>query len=179
MPHVERSAGAGARQYVGDPALSPTLPAPSRDRDSGLHVRATVRPGGPAAAVRDPASRDLERRLFEALHAGEVDSALLLATTLTYLDPTNDLARRIKLRCVERLRKRDTLELPAPSSVPRRLVGWGSLEGRGLSREAIYLFSLVDGVSTVETLVDASACSPLAAYEALGSLVRLNLVAVR
>jgi hypothetical protein len=101
------------------------------------------------------------------------------ASAPLHVDPTNDLARRIKLRCVERLRKRDTLELPVPSSVPRRLVGWGSLEGRGLSREAIYLFSLVDGVSTVESLVDASACSPLAAYEALASLLRLNLVAAR
>ena len=82
------------------------------------------------------------------------------------------------LLVVDRLRGRKTRELPQLDAIPRRLVDWSALTGRGLSRETTYVLSLVDGVSTVETIIDASAMSPLVAHEVLDDLLRCDLIGV-
>ena len=55
---------------------------------------------------------------------------------------------------------------------------WGALVGRTLSRQAIYVLSLVDGRSTIEAIVDASAMPPLVAYEALEGLLSEEIIAL-
>jgi hypothetical protein len=72
--------------------------------------------------------------------------------------------------------KRPTLELVPLGTVPHRLVEWDALQGRNLSREKVYILALIDGFSTIEAVIDASAISPRAAYDALEELVREEIV---
>jgi|SRR5580692_7297036 hypothetical protein len=76
----------------------------------------------------------------------------------------------------ERVARRPTRELPALDAVPRRLVEWDALREHNLSREKIYILTLVDGCSTLEDVIDASALSPLAAHDALEGLLRAEIV---
>ena len=71
---------------------------------------------------------------------------------------------------------RKTRPSPHPLAVPRRLVDWGALVGRNLSKDAIYILSLVDGSSSVEAIIDASAIAPAVAYEALSGLLSAEIV---
>jgi len=155
----------------------PTVPVPAPDRDSGFRFRAAGRlVDPPSTPARDERREDLENRLLAALEARDAGSALLLAGALAYVHPTSEIARRIKLRCVNRVQGRATRELPQLQAVPKRLVAWASLEGRKLTRHQIYVLSLVDGVATVENVIDASAISPLAAYDALDCLLRDKII---
>ncbi|HEY8088461.1 MAG TPA: hypothetical protein VIF09_11465 [Polyangiaceae bacterium] len=151
-----------------DAQAHPTVPAPAAGQDSGVRVR--VEPAGP-----DP--EGIETRLLVALQAGDAGSALLLASAMAYMDhPSNEVARRIKLRCVSRMRGKQTHVSPPLQAVPRRLVEWNALLGREFSRQATYVLSLVDGASTVEAIIDASAIPPLEAYEALDALLSEDII---
>jgi hypothetical protein len=79
----------------------------------------------------------------------------------------------------ERTAKCPTRELPALDTVPHRLVEWETLRERNLSREKVYILTLVDGCSTLEAIIDASAISPQAAHDALEDLVREEIVGLR
>jgi hypothetical protein len=119
---------------------------PTPSGDDELHQRATVRV--PAAASDSGVrSRLVTRRDLPSANAGR-----------------------------ERAGRRPTRELPPLDAVPRRLVEWDDLRGRNLSREQAYILALIDGFSTLEAVVDASAISPRAAYEALADLVREEIV---
>jgi len=69
-----------------------------------------------------------------------------------------------------------TRELARLDAVPHRLLEWDALRGRDLSREKIYILTLIDGCSTLEAVIDASAISPRAAQDALEELVREEIV---
>lgn len=157
----------------------PTVPAPAPDRNSGIRFRSQERDIDPPSAPEPSMRREeLESRLLEALKAHDSGAALLLASALAYMDPTSETARRIKLRCVSRVQGRATRELPQLQAVPKRLVDWASLEDRKLTRQQIYVLSLVDGIATVENVIDASAISPLVAYDALDCLLRDKIIGV-
>jgi hypothetical protein len=119
---------------------------------------------------------DLEQRLLHAILEHDPAAALILASTLAYLDPTHEVARRIKSRCFKQLRSNVTREFPAYDAIPRVSLGWDAITKRHLSRHAAYVLACIDGASTVEVLVDVSALQPLAAYEALDSLISDGIV---
>ena len=102
----------------------------------------------------------------------------MLASTLAYLAPDHLVARRIKCRCVQQLGKKASPPFPRTDAVPRMTLSWDAIKDRILSREATYVLACVDGGSTVEALVDVSALNPLAAYEALDSLICAGIVGI-
>jgi hypothetical protein len=177
---------------------SAALATSTAARASVAHDRTTIRPpSGPdsmtrlksvareaeessiaTTAERDPRCADLETRLVGAIRGHDVDSTLFLASVLVYVEPDNAIARRIKERCVVLMKRHDTAVFPEADAVPRRVVAWSSLEGKGLSSKALYILSLIDGVATVETIIDCSAIPVLVAYDALEWLVNEGTVAL-
>src|SRR5580704_6930178 len=92
-----------------------TVRPPALDgRTSGIHLRtravAEDPPSAPADSTLPQGVAHVEEALLRALLERDVASALLLASTLTYLDPSNEVARRVKSRCAQYLGKRSTRE---------------------------------------------------------------------
>jgi hypothetical protein len=141
--------------------------------DGSSDLERDARPEKPAPV------RLAEERLLEAMKAHDVAKALTLASVLVYMDPTHAVAQRIKDRCAK-LPDHDgrarTRAFPRPDAIPRQCVPWSDLRRRTLSRNEAYLLWCVDGRSTVEAIVDASAMPPLVAFETLDSLIREGIV---
>jgi hypothetical protein len=120
----------------------------------------------------------LEERLLLALQASNVAAALMLASTIAYLDPTHQAARRIKARCAHQLESAEAPAFPREDAIPRMLLSWDDIREWPLAREAAYVLACVDGASTVATLVDVSALKALVAYEALDWLIGAGIAVV-
>jgi hypothetical protein len=119
--------------------------------------------------------RQLEQQLVTALRNRDAAQALTAASVLVYECPDHEVARRIKVRCAQQLRGA-TRAMPRPEAIPRMRIPWHELGGRNLAQRAAFLLSCIDGVSTVEQLIDVSAFSPLVAYDILDVLVRDGIV---
>jgi hypothetical protein len=119
--------------------------------------------------------RLLENRLIAALSAHDLAQALMLANAIVYQHANHEVAKRIKARCSQQLRGAP-LAFPRHDAIPRMRVPWHELAGRNLSRRAAFMLSCVDGVSTVEQLIDVSALAPLLAYDTLDNLLRDGII---
>jgi hypothetical protein len=119
--------------------------------------------------------RKLEDQLVEALREHDAARALTVASVIVYERPDHEVARRMKTRCAQHLRGA-TLVFPRLDAIPRMRVVWHELGGRNLPRRAIFMLACIDGVSTVEQIVDISAMSPLMAYDTLDLLVQGGIV---
>jgi hypothetical protein len=121
---------------------------------------------------------ELEARLLRALEQRKLPEALMVASSLVYLYPAHDVARRLKERCADQMDSKGAPEFAPRHAVPSMRLSWNELRDRTLSREAAYVLSCVDGATTIEALIDMSALQPLAAYEALDALTCEGIVAV-
>ena len=106
----------------------------------------------------------------------DLPNALTLASVLVYMDPENAIARRIKDRCAKQLDNARTRSFPRHDAIPRQRVPWSELSRRTLSRSEAFLLYCIDGKTTVEDIIDASAMPPLVAFETLDALIREGLV---
>jgi hypothetical protein len=176
-----------------DEHARPTVPAPPSVTESAVRVKIAhphdsqdaEAAGASAAPTREPSAvghraviHEQEARLLAAIRDRDRATALLFASTLAYIDPEHEVARRIKRRCLECEETVVARELPHPDAIVRMVISWGEVEGRGLSRRALYLLSLVDRGSTVQAIVEASAMRPLVAYDALDRLLQQGIIAV-
>ena len=128
------------------------------------------------AASKPAAIRQAEDRLLAAIRSRDLPNALILASVLVYMDPGNAIARRIKDRCAKQLDSARTRSFPRHDAIPRQRVPWSELSRRTLSRSEAYLLWCIDGRSTVEDIIDASAMPPLVAFETLDALLREGLI---
>jgi hypothetical protein len=117
-----------------------------------------------------------EEQLVTALRNRDPAQALTAASVLVYKYPGHEVARRIKARCAHQLQRGATRAFPRGDSIPRMVVAWHELGDRPLSRSAAFMLSCIDGVSSVEQLIDVSAMPPLAAYDTLDLLVQDGIV---
>ncbi len=180
-PEAQAALPSQAADGAKAPAASPQARAIStvqlrvarRVNADGSDLERGARPEKPAPV------RLAEERLLEAMKAHDVAKALTLASVLVYMDPTHAIAQRIKDRCAKLPDHGDrarTLAFPRPDAIPRQCVPWSDLRRRTLSRNEAYLLWCVDGRSTVEAIIDASAMPPLVAFETLDSLIREGIV---
>jgi hypothetical protein len=127
-------------------------------------------------STRPEPIRETEERLLSAIKTRDLPNALTLASVLVYMDPTHEIAVRIKDRCAKQLEGTRTRAFPRHDAVPKQCVPWSELRRRTLSRHEAYLLYCIDGQSTVEEIVDASAMPPLIAFETLDALIREGIV---
>ena len=162
----------------------PTRVPPKGAAVSGMQLRiekpapAVVAPPIESAKGAPPERAVLEGRLLRAVQASCNGAALMLASSLAYLDPEDEVARRIKARCAELEESPRAREFPRRKAIPRMHLGWNGVKEEMVSCQAAYMLTFIDGQSTVEVLVDASGLPPLTAYEAIDSLIGAGIVVV-
>ena len=162
----------------------PTRVPPKGAAVSGIQLRtetaatAVAAPLVQSAKGVSPERAVLEGRLLRAVQASCNGAALMLASSLTYQDPEDEVARRIKARCAELEENPQARAFPRRKAVPRVHIGWNGVKEEMVSCQAAYMLMFIDGQSTVEVMVDASGLPPLTAYEAIDSLIGAGIVVV-
>ncbi len=125
-----------------------------------------------AAASSDPD----ERKMARCLRVGDYDGALFAASVLAYRDPNHWEARRVKTLCARLSYARRAATRSSPRAVLTMVLEWDVLSGYPLTREQAYILCLIDGVSTVSEVIDASAFAPGVAERTLAGLLEAGLL---
>jgi hypothetical protein len=128
-----------------------------------------------AAREPDPDARKMAR----CLRVGDYDGALFVASVLAYRDPTDWCARRVKAWCAGLSNAARSGTRSMARAVPTMTFEWDVLAEFPLTREQAYLLSLVDGISTVSEVLDASGFAPDVAASTLAELLAARLIVVR
>jgi hypothetical protein len=142
---------------------------PSSLPEEALHA------SGPAHAEGSP-ERASANDMQDRYAVGDFTGALVVAESILEGDPDNDTAQRYAKSCREVLTQMyaarlGPLDQILTVAVPPDQITWLSLDHR-----AGFLLSLVDGVSTVEEILDISGMTRLDALRILYTLVQQNVV---
>jgi len=114
--------------------------------------------------------------MLERLSAGDYDGTLIAARAALDVHPTNDDAQQCREMASRALRKLYVERLGMVAGrpcVPRRV-----RRGRGLELQARRVLELVDGVRTIEDIVDIAKPEPLDSLRILSELALANLIYV-
>ncbi len=128
----------------------------------------------PQPTEEDPAVGDMRDRYA----AGDFTGALILAESLLETDPNHEEALRYADSCREVLTQMYSarlgpLDQVATVAIPSDQIRWLSLDHR-----AGFLLSLVDGVSTVDEILDISGMTRLDALRIMYTLLEQRIVAL-
>ncbi len=143
----------------------------------------TVRPQtaatAPAAALPTAPPASPEQDLQDRLALGDYTGALAVAERLLAGDPRHPEALAAAESCRAVLRKMyaariGPLDRVASVAIPREQMRWLSIDHR-----AGFVLSLVDGVSTVEMILDVSGMPELDALRILSELVQQRIITLR
>lgn len=176
-------------------ARAPSVPPPAGDADDfafdlieldeATPTATPTRPAGPmivdrhAAVTAPPAPVSPEQDLRDRLALGDFTGALAVAETILAAQPGHAEALAAVESCRETLRKMyaariGPLDRVPQVAVPREQMRWLSIDHR-----AGFVLSLVDGVSTVEMLLDVSGMPELDALRILSELLQQRIITLR
>ena len=147
------------------PSDRPTEPAPD-DPASSTRLR--------ARSVIPESGSEIERtrsELAEKFFAADYPAALALAEHLASLDPADGSARDFAEECRRMLERAYAARLGSLDRVPVLAVTLQELLNRPLDPQAGFLLSRIDGVSTLESLLDVCAMPRLDALRLVMQLV--------
>lgn len=149
-------------------ALSHRPTEPALHDPSGSLTGTPTRRAIPAVkSGADPVRAEFAKRFFSADYV----AALALAEDLVARDPTDVSAKDFAFECRRMLERAFAGRIGSLDQVPRLAVGLHRLRGRSLDHHAGFLLSRVDGVSTLEVLLDVSAMPRLDALRLVAKLV--------
>jgi hypothetical protein len=148
------------------PSDRPTEPA-LHDPSGSARGRRTRRAIPAAKCEADRVRAELAAKFFSADYVG----ALALAEDLVAKDPTDTSAKDFADECRRMLERAFVGRIGSLDQVPRLAVALRTLRGRSLDHQAGFLLSRVDGVSTLEVLLDLSAMPRLDALRLVAKLV--------
>jgi hypothetical protein len=155
------------------PSGMPTMPPPvSLER---------LRPHPPSGNDEGPFEDELDSTrsaLAGKFFAGDYAGALQLAEALLATDPTDDSARDFAEECCRMLEKEYATRLGSLERVVVLQVTPAELTTLALDHHAGFLLSRVDGVSSLETLLDVCAMTRLDALRMVLRLVEEGVVAL-
>jgi len=162
----------GPEQPASDAAISPSF-------DIGPLSPAAI--SAPFASLELPElMRDPETEKIAAIEArfsaGDYSRALVLAETALEENPQNPAANKYAESCRNMLYERYLERLGAAAWVPQRAMQNSALTGLALDHRSGFLLSCVDGVSTIEELIDVSAMPRLEAVRILYELVQEGVI---
>ncbi|HEX7669955.1 MAG TPA: hypothetical protein VF395_10240, partial [Polyangiaceae bacterium] len=136
-------------------------------------------------AVRGPEPEQAKSRdsgnlqdMQDRYAVGDFTGALVVAESLLDADPENEDAKRYAQSCREVLTQMyaariGPMDQVATVAVPPEQITWLSLDHR-----AGFLLSLVDGVSSIEEILDISGMTRLDALRIMYTLVQQNVIAL-
>ncbi len=180
-----------------DPAISPTMPAPPLSEPA--ISPAVISPSLAGSPISEPAISppfgsldplELAEELAELrappaetmsaiearLVAGDYGRALMLAESALAAHPGDPTLTRHAEGCREMMYRRYLERLGAGDHIPRLAMQRSALTGLQLDHRAGFLLSCVDGVSTVEEIIDVSAMPRLDAVRTLHELMQEGVI---
>jgi len=122
---------------------------------------------------------DPEAEMNERFLIGDFAGALRVAEELTVSDPKHEDATRIAKESRAHLISQYEARLGSLDRVPRVVMGVGGLRELAIDHRAGFLLSHIDGVSSLETILDVSGMARLDAVRILVELVQKRVVALR
>jgi len=182
-PALERAARRPStpRQPAIELELEPvqiTEPEPAPDRDSlELDLRG---PGTPRVGSFAPLSSDDPdvMAMKDRYATGDFSGALIVAEGILEADPRHEEALRCQVRCTEVLSQMYLARLGSLAQVVRVALSGEQIRWLSLDHRAGFLLSLVDGQSSIETLLDISGMPRLEALRILYALLDQRVIAL-
>lgn len=154
----------------GRPTLVPEFDPAAFARDSELRQRAAA-----AVAPGSDPTIDEARRLRLG---GDYERALVLLTQLLELAPLHPEATRLAAECRTALERECLGAIGSESAILVAAVTNDELRSFPLDNASAFLFSLVDGTTDVESILDVAGLPRLLALRHLRSLVERGLIGV-
>lgn len=159
------------------PAPFPPLPTSHVDEPidpapkSGLRRSST--PPNIARAGNDPMHEIRGRFIL-----GDFSGALVMAEAVLAADPSNAEAKDYALRCRNSLAELYISRLGGMSGVPELSISFNDLRHLSLDHRAGFLLSLVDGMSSIEDILDLCGMSNLEALRTIFELMQQDVIRV-
>ncbi len=152
-----------------------------RDLETPI-IPPTPAPGPPRRDSREsPVTTGMSarREMHERFELGDLSGALSLSESLLEIDPGDADARDIANTCRSRLRAIYVGRLGSLDQVPVLLVSPSELRWLALDHRAGFVLSLIDGVSTVEEIIDVSTMPQMEVLRTLYNLITQNVINLR
>jgi hypothetical protein len=143
---------------------------------------AVAAPAGPAVVARDvrePIVADPLVEMQERFALGDYSGALVMAESMLDENPTNVAAREYADSCRSVLQQMYTARIGPLDRVPVVDVALDQLRWLSIDHRTGFILSLVDGVSTLEMILDVSGMPPLDALRMLFELVQQRIISLR
>lgn len=168
---------------VGDAHSRPTPPGPVQvppEAKGSVHERPTQRvdasgSGAQVAMVDDEARIAMRERLAVEDFAG----ALSLADKLLEINRSDGEARRVAMRCREELRTLYIQRIGSLNQIPTTMYSQSQLRWLALDHRAGFVLSLIDGMSSIEDIIDVSTMPSLEVLRTVHNLLSENVISLR
>lgn len=148
-------------------AAAPTAPPAAK-------LSATPTP--PQPSVKPPPT---EREMNDRVSLGDYSGALAIAEELLATDPGNAVARECAERCRGVLKQMYATRIGPLDRVPVVMVPRDQLRWLSIDHRAGFVLSLVDGVSTLEMIIDVSGMPELDTLRILSELAQQRIISLR
>jgi hypothetical protein len=158
-----------------EPVPRPTEPAPCDDgleADLGVPARASSALSAPPVSSDDPEVVAMKDRYA----TGDFSGALIIAEGILDANPEHEEARRCQARCTDVLSQMYLARLGSLAQVVRVALSGDQIRWLSLDHRAGFLLSLVDGQSSIETLLDISGMGRLEALRILFGLLDQRVI---
>jgi hypothetical protein len=129
--------------------------------------------------VRAEAARDPRGEMRERFALGDFSGALVVAEALLGEDPTHAEAHECAERCRAVLGEMYAARIGPLDGVPVVQVARDQLRWLSIDHRAGFVLSLVDGVSSLEMILDVSGMPSLDALRILYELLERRIVSIR
>ncbi|HSO00578.1 MAG TPA: hypothetical protein VLS89_19935 [Candidatus Nanopelagicales bacterium] len=138
--------------------------------------RVPAPPAAPAALAA-PTADDRRRQMLQRFESGDYSGALVLAEAILDENPDDASARRYAESCNEMLRQMYRSRIGDGSQVLRILISSEELRSLNLDHRAGFLLSCIDGMSSIDDVLDVSGMRELEALRILFELVQESIIA--
>lgn len=160
-----------------DLELEPREPEPAPVRDA-LEMELPLNPrlssGAPGPTSNDPQIVAMKDRYA----TGDFSGALIVAEGILEAEPFHEEARRCRERCTDVLSQMYLARLGSLTQIVRVALSGDEIRWLSLDHRAGFLLSLIDGDSSIETLLDISGMPRLEALRILYGLFDQRVIAL-
>jgi len=158
---------------VGSTSSSFGIEAPSPD-DLDEHGAETVRRPIPEELVKPR-----EREMADRVSLGDYSGALEIAEKILAENPNDENAKACAENCRSVLRQMYATRIGPLDRVPVVMVPRDQLRWLSIDHKAGFVLSLVDGVSTLEMIIDVSGMAELDTLRILSELAQQRIISLR
>jgi len=153
------------------PTAARQVPAPARQAPASI----------PRATPDPPPPRRISPRqeMHERLDVGDFTAALATAETMLEVDPDDQDAMHVAEVCRAKLKAIYIGRLGSLDKIPVLAVQRTNLRGLSLDHRSGFLLSMIDGMSSIEEIIDIAAMPPLEALRTLYNLVTQQIITLR